>query len=282
MGDAHGGTPAAKDRLGPILERKRRENARRWRHLGIHDPRGARGPDRGDAAVAALRRPAGAPPRVIAEVKHRSPSAGVIRPWAAGQGTAIALDYQAAGAAAVSVLCDRVGFGGSVLELRRVAAAVRVPVLFKEFVLDPLQLDLARCAGASLVLLLVRALDDAALGALVRGCRDRGLEPVVEAADEGEVERALRTDARIVGVNARDLSSFRVDPAAAARAVEKIPASRVAVYMSGVSSPEQLVEVAATRADAVLVGSALMAAPDPGRRLSELLSGGDVEGRGDA
>src|SRR5690606_35398620 len=102
-------------------------------------------------------------------------------------------------------------FGGSVLGVRRVARAAGVPVLFKEFVLDPLQIDLARAAGASMVLVLVRALEPATLGALVDRCRARGLEPVVEAADEAEVERALETSARVIGVNARDLSTFEVD-----------------------------------------------------------------------
>ena len=172
----------------------------------------------------------------------------------------------------MSVLCDREGFGGSVLSLRRIAGEVDVPVLFKEFVLHPVQVDLARAVGASMVLLLVRALSPSELSALVNACLERGLEPVVEAADEAEVERALTTGTRVVGVNARDLSTFRVDPEAAARAIQKIPESRVAVYMSGVSSPEELSRVAASRADAVLIGSALMRAEDPGHRLAELLS----------
>lgn len=124
-----------------------------------------------------------------------------------------------------------------------------------------------------MVLLLVCALDDATLAALVSGSLVRGLEPVVEAKDEREVERALRTDAQVIGVNARDLTSFHVDPAGAARAIEEVPPSHVAVYMSGVSSRETLVRLGDTRADAVLVGTALMTAPDPGRRLAELLEG---------
>jgi indole-3-glycerol phosphate synthase len=195
----------------------------------------------------------------------------VIRAWTAGGGRAIARGYVEGGAAAISVLCDRAGFGGSPLELRRIAREVTVPVLFKEFVLDPLQLALARAVGASMVLLLVRALPQAELERLVDGCRALGLEAVVEAADEAEVDRALATNARIVGVNARDLSTFRIDPALAARAIQKIPESRVAVYMSGVSSPDDLARVAEGRADAVLVGTSLMRAPDPGARLAELL-----------
>ncbi|MCZ7684362.1 MAG: indole-3-glycerol phosphate synthase TrpC [Sandaracinaceae bacterium] len=260
------------DLLEPILARKRREIARRHGHRGLFDPARAR---RGHAplpALEALKR-TGPLPRIIAEVKLASPSEGRIRAWRPGEVLRVARSYEASGAAAVSVLCDRAGFGGSVLDLRRVAREVRLPALFKEFVLDPIQVDLARAAGASMVLLLVRALSDAALSELVRACLDRGLEPVVEAASADEVERALRTEARVVGVNARDLATFRVDPAVAAAAIQKIPENRVAVYMSGVSSPEELSRVAKGRADAVLIGTALVRASDPGARLRELVEG---------
>lgn len=251
------------DVLERIVARKALEVERRRRHPqppsdGRADPRG--GP-------AALRRGDG-PPRVIAEVKFRSPSAGAIRPRPAGEGARVARGYEAGGAAAVSVLADRPGFGGSPLEVRRVAGAVSLPVLFKEFVLDPLQLDLAVAVGASMALLLVRVLDQERLEALVAACHERALEPVVEAADEGELERALRTDATIVGVNARDLRTFAVDPARAARLIESIPSERVAVYMSGVRDVEDMKRVRDGRADAALVGEGLMRAEDPGARLA--------------
>lgn len=257
------------DLLAPILERKRREIARRIAHRALFDPASVER-DPPPPALDALRR-TGSLPRIIAEVKLASPSEGRIRAWSAGEVRRVARGYEDAGAAAISVLCDRAGFGGSVLDLRRVAHEVRVPVLFKEFVLDPIQIDLARAVGASMILLLVRALDGGLLSELVRASLERGLEPVVEAASEAEVDRALETGARIVGVNARDLSTFRVDPAAAAKAIQKIPENRVAVYMSGVSTPEELTRVATGRADAVLIGTALMRASDPGRRLTELL-----------
>lgn len=254
------------DHLAAILARKRREIERRRRHPPSRAPARREGP-RPD-----LRRPPGALPRVIAEVKFRSPSAGPIRSWAPGEGVAVAQGYAKAGAAAISVLCDGPGFGGSALELRRVARAVApTPVLFKEFVLDPLQLDLAVVCGAALVLLLVRAFDDATLARLVDESLARGLEPVVEAASAAELERALATRARVVGVNARDLGTFVVDPARAAGLVEKIPSERVAVYMSGVETAEDIRRAAAGRADALLVGSALMAVPDPGARLARWL-----------
>jgi len=253
------------DVLQRIVARKAREVERRKRHP---HPSGARADPRG--APEGLRRGDG-PPRVIAEVKFRSPSAGAIRSRPAGEGARVARGYEAGGAAAVSVLADGPAFGGSPLEVRRVAEAVRVPVLFKEFVLDPLQLDLAARVGASLALLLVRVLDQARLEDLVAACRERALVPVVEAADEDELERALRTDAAVVGVNARDLRTFAVDPARAARLIESIPSERVAVYMSGVRDVEDMKRVRDGRADAALVGEGLMRATDPGARLASWL-----------
>ncbi len=262
------------DYLAEIVARKRRELARRRRRAPLvaaalaavpHDP------DRGARAVRALRRPAGELPRVIAEVKLRSPSAGVIRPWAPGEVVSVARAYARGGAAAVSVLADGPGFGGSPLDVRRVSQAVDVPVLFKEFVLDPVQVEIARAVGASLVLLLVRALGDGELRALVAAVREAGMEPVVEAADAGELDRALDTGATVVGVNARDLRTFRVDVKAAGRALSRVPADRVAVFMSGVHDRAGFRRVAEGLADAVLVGEGLMRAPDPEEKLREML-----------
>jgi indole-3-glycerol phosphate synthase len=263
-----------RDFLGPIIARKRLEVARRLRHRAWLDRSIAGTPvdlGRGERACAALERPLGAAPRIIAEVKFKSPSAGTIRENSAGEAARVAEGYVAGGAAAVSVLADGPGFGGVPLTVRRVTSAVNAPVLFKEFVLDEVQLDLARAVGASMVLLLVRVLPKARLEALVRAVRERGMEPVVEAADAAELDIALATGARIVGVNARDLRSFRVDLEAAARALEVVPSERVAVFMSGVRSAEDLAVVARTRADAVLVGEGLMRAPSPGARLRALL-----------
>jgi indole-3-glycerol phosphate synthase len=211
-------------------------------------------------------------PRVIAEIKRRSPSAGEIRRRERGDVAQLATAYVAGGAAAISVLCDGPGFGGCALDLRRAAGAVSVPILFKEFVLDEVQLDLACAAGASMALLIVRALTNERLHGLVRGAYERGLAPVVEAANADEVRIALETSAEIVGVNARDLGTFRIDKAAPARALASIPADRIAIHMSGVHGAPDLREIAAGRADAVLVGESLMRAPDPTRKLRELLS----------
>jgi indole-3-glycerol phosphate synthase len=172
----------------------------------------------------------------------------------------------------VSVLCDGPGFGGSVLDLARVARRIALPVLFKEFVVHEVQLDVARAAGARLVLLLVRVLSDTELARLSAAARARGLEPVVEAADAEELERALALDATIVGVNARDLRSFGVDADAALALIERIPRDRVAVFMSGIRSAQDLQRVAATRADAVLIGEGLMRAAEPGAALRAFLA----------
>lgn len=262
------------DILGGILERKRSENARRRVHLAFEEDRHlwALEVPRAPAAEAALQRVPGAGPGVIAEIKMRSPSAGAIRQRTPGAVAQIAEGYGRAGAAAVSVLCDGPGFGGSVLDVRRASAVAGVPVLFKEFVLDPVQLAVARDVGASMVLLLVRAMPERALQQLVRLAEQVGLAPVVEAADATELDVALRTGARIVGVNARDLRTFRVDPEAARAALARIPADRIAVFMSGVRTRADLAAVAAGRADAVLVGEGLMRASSPAQQLRALLA----------
>ncbi|MET0283511.1 MAG: indole-3-glycerol-phosphate synthase [Polyangiales bacterium] len=259
------------DHLARIVERKRGEVVRRVRRAETFVRLASEAPLPRTGAIEALRRAAGAAPNVIAEIKLRSPSAGEIRPRQVGELPRIAAGYQSGGAAAVSVLADGPGFGGCPLDVRRAVKASSAPVLFKEFVIDPVQVDCARALGATYVLLLVRVLDDRELARLIREVRARGLEPVVEAADGEELTRALATEAAIIGVNARDLRSFDVDSGRAGELVDRIPASRVAVFMSGVRSAEDFQRVARTRADAVLIGEGLMRAPDPGARLAELL-----------
>jgi indole-3-glycerol phosphate synthase len=265
------------DYLAQILERKARENLRRARHggplarwCGAHVVE----PKRRMYALEALRRPPGANPRVIAEVKFASPSAGMIRAKGARAGIELARAYESGGASAVSVLADYPGFRGSPLEVRRVARSVHVPVLFKEFVLVEAQLELARAMGASMVLLLVRALTPQRLSAMVKAARLLGLEPVVEAADAHELKLALATDATIVGVNARDLRTFTLDIDSAARALESIPEERIAVFMSGIRSDDDFRVIARTRADAVLVGEGLARESDPAASLRRWLEAG--------
>lgn len=269
----------ARDYLAEIVARKQREIARRRRFAlkfagwadALDSAMGAQAlAARRTQVTSALRKAPGEMPRVIAEVKFQSPSAGVIRPWQQGAATEIARRYEAAGASAVSVLADGPGFGGSVLRVRRVSEVVSTPVLFKEFVLDPVQVDVARVSGAQLVLLLVRCLSAEALPHLVSAIQARGMVPVVEAADERELDLALSTQAEVVGVNARDLRTFKVDKVRAARALDVLPADRVGVLMSGISSAEDVRLARDSRADAVLVGEGLMRAEDPGERLRAL------------
>lgn len=259
------------DHLARIVERKRGEVARRVRRASLFARLAAAAPLPRTTAIEALRRPVGEPPRVIAEIKFRSPSAGEIRARSIGEVTRLAGGYQRGGAAAVSVLADGPGFGGCPLDVRRAVQASSAPVLFKEFVVDPVQVDCARALGATYVLLLARVLNDRELAGLIREVRARGMEPIVEAADGEELTRSLASEAAIVGVNARDLRSFDVDAGRAGELVDRIPPTRVAVFMSGVRSREDFQRVTRTRADAVLIGEGLMRAPDPGPRLADLL-----------
>jgi tryptophan synthase beta chain/phosphoribosylanthranilate isomerase len=198
---------------------------------------------------------------LIAEVKRSSPSAGSI--VAADDAVARARAYAAGGAAAISVLCEPHWFGGSVEDLRAVRAAVSVPVLAKEFVVDPRQLDLLRAAGADLVLLLAVLHPARRLARLVGAARDLGLEPLVEAHDARELERALATGARLIGINNRDLRTLDVDPERAVRLRDGIPGDRLAVAESGVRDAATIARWRATGFDAALVGEALMRAADP-------------------
>lgn len=226
-------------------------------------------------AVAALEAPG---TRIIAEVKRRSPSRGAIA--ADADPVAVARAYVGAGAAAISVLTEPEHFGGSLDDLRAVAAAVDAPCLRKDFVVDARQLDEARVAGASLVLLMASVLDDAELMALSAHARDLGLAALVEAHDERELDRALAAGARIVGVNNRDLKTLTVDLRTAERLRGRIPAGVVAVAESGIASRADVLRMRDAGYDCLLVGSSLMAAPDPARALVGLLGhggGGDAE-----
>ena len=207
---------------------------------------------------ATLRRPAVA---LIAEVKRRSPSAG---PLAGGlDAPARAATYAAAGAAAISVLTDEPFFGGSLDDLRAVTAVVVVPALRKDFILAEEQLLEARAAGASAALLIVRALGAARLAALARTARDLGLGTLVEVHTAAELDVAVEAGADVIGVNSRDLDTFRIDIDAAWRLVARVPAERIAVAESGMASVADAERAAAAGADAVLVGTALSSAADP-------------------
>jgi indole-3-glycerol phosphate synthase len=198
---------------------------------------------------------------LIAEVKRRSPSQGTIS--AALDPVAHAAAYAAAGASAISVLTDAPYFGGSVDDLYAVAARVRAPLLRKDFILDELQVAEARAAGASAVLLIVRALAPERLAELARAARDWGLATLVEVHDERELEIALESGAPIIGINSRNLDTFEIDVASAWALISRIPADRIAIAESGMATEADVRLAADAGADAVLIGTALSGAADP-------------------
>ncbi len=223
---------------------------------------------------ARLLRKQNAPLRLITEIKFKSPSAGPLsRALSAAER---ALVYANGGAAMISVLCDGSFFDGSYAHLAQARATLdahglAVPLLCKEFVLDPIQLDVARASGADAVLLIVRLLDEAALPALVDAAFARGLEPVVEITSEEEAKRTLASGARIVGVNARNLDTLKMDSARAAALVAALPSETIALHFSGVSSPGDVDSIARGRADGALIGEALMREDDPSALLADLV-----------
>jgi len=205
----------------------------------------------------------------VAEFKRRSPSAGDIRPGARVEDVVPA--YEAAGARAVSVLVDA-KFGGSLDDLRAARAATGLPLLAKGFFSTVEHLREVRDAGADAALLILRDLDDAAADRLIHVASELGLDALVEAHDEAELERATRLDARVIGVNARDLGTFRIDRHAQLELVAKAPRDRVVVAESAIHTRAQAAAAELAGADAVLVGTSLMRAGDPRAKLLELLS----------
>jgi indole-3-glycerol phosphate synthase len=210
----------------------------------------------------------GGPLRVIAEVKRASPSQGAIR--ASLDAVDQARAYAAAGAAAISVLTDGPGFGGSLADLAAVRAAVELPLLRKDFVLDRYQLLEARAHGADAALLIVAALEERALRGLLEACGELGLAALVEVHDEAEAAAALRAGARIVGVNNRNLSTFAVDLAVSERLLPSLPADVRGVAESGVRGADDALRLRRAGAANLLVGEALVRAADPGALLREL------------
>lgn len=205
---------------------------------------------------------------VIAEVKRRSPSKGDLAPIP--DPAALAARYAEGGAAAISVLTEGRRFGGSLADLEAVRAAVDVPVLRKDFIVSEYQLLEARAAGADLALLIVAALDEVTLRALHTEAEELGLTPLVEVHDEADLEQALALGARLVGVNARDLTTLRVDPDTFGRLVKRIPDGTVVVAESGITGPADAARYAEQGASVVLVGEALVTGGDPAAAVREL------------
>lgn len=239
--------------LDEILDSKREEARRLRRRRDRLERRAAEAPGPSGFRPALV---GGEAVAVIAEFKRRSPSAGDL---AAGADPAeVAAGYARGGAAALSILTDRRWFGGTLEDLDAARTASNLPVLRKDFLVDPVQLLETRAAGADAALLIVRALEGDRLAEMVVAAGELGLDALVEAHDEEELERAVDAGAGIIGVNARDLSSFAVDLELSERLVGLVPTDRVAVAESGIRGEADLRRMAAAGADAVLVGSWLM------------------------
>lgn len=210
------------------------------------------------------------PPAVIAEIKRQSPSKGLIREDF--EPVEIARAYAQGGAAAISVLTDEHFFGGQLEFLRRVRAAVDLPLLRKDFVIDAYQIDEARAAGADAVLLIVAALDPSALGALHGHAIGLGLDVLVEVHDEPELEAALAIGARLVGVNNRDLRTFEVDLGVTERLAARLPRDGqvLLVAESGIFGPQDVARLTRAGARAHLVGESLMREFDVAKALEQL------------
>jgi indole-3-glycerol phosphate synthase len=209
---------------------------------------------------------------VIAEVKRGSPSRGQMAPI--DDPAALAIDYAAGGARVISVLTEQRRFGGSLADLAAVRSAVTVPVLRKDFIIGSYQLWEARAYGADVALLIVAALEQNALVSLIERAVSIGLLPLVEVHTEDELLRALDAGARVIGVNARDLTTLEVDRGVFARLVPLMPEGVIRIAESGVRGPHDLLAYAAAGADAVLVGESLVTDKDPRAAVADLVTAG--------
>jgi indole-3-glycerol phosphate synthase len=207
---------------------------------------------------------------VIAEVKKASPSQGVIRPDFDPE--AIARSYEAAGAACLSVLTDEQYFQGADRYLQQARQACSLPVLRKDFVVDPWQVYESRLLGADCILLIAAALDDAQLRDLLALAESLGLDALIEVHDEAELERALATTGPLIGINNRDLRSFTVSIDTTLRLRELVPEGRLLVTESGIRTPDDVARLRAAGVHAFLVGESFMRAPDPGAELARLFA----------
>ncbi|MHB1234345.1 MAG: indole-3-glycerol phosphate synthase TrpC [Microbacteriaceae bacterium] len=207
--------------------------------------------------------------KIIAEVKRSSPSRGPLADIP--DPASLAVRYETGGASAISVLTEGRRFGGSLADLDAVRGAVSVPVLRKDFIVEPYQVFEARAAGADLVLLIVAALDQRKLGALFGLVGELGMTALVETHDAGEVDRALELGAALIGINARDLTTFELDRDLFGRLAGRLPDSVIRIAESAVHTPADVAHYRSNGADAVLVGEALVTG-DPVRTLRELLA----------
>lgn len=209
---------------------------------------------------------------VIAEVKRRSPSKGALAEIP--EPAKLAAAYEAGGAAAISVLTEQRRFGGSLADFDAVRAAVDVPLLRKDFTVDPYQILEARAHGADLVLLIVAALDDAQLTDFLQLTHELGMAALVETHTEAEIERAAASGARLVGVNVRNLKTLDVDNQRFANLASLLPSHAVAIAESGVAGVNDVTDYARQGADAILVGEALVKGSDPRAAVAEFTAAG--------
>lgn len=212
---------------------------------------------------------------MIGEIKLKSPSAGVLRK--SFKLEQLAKIYQKNGVSAISVLTDKKFFNGSISNLSRVKRAVSIPVLAKDFFIDPYQIYEARAAGADAVLLIVRILSDKKLSELFALGKKLGMDSLVEVHSRGELERALNLGADIVGVNNRDLDTFHVDIGVSLALVRFIPEKVCAVAESGISTKKDALMLKKAGYDGILAGEALMRSKNPGRSIKQLLPQKDVK-----
>lgn len=219
--------------------------------------------------LAALRRSAPVP-AVIAEVKKASPSKGVIREDF--DPVAIALDYEQAGASAISVLTDEEFFQGSLDYLTSVRRSVSIPVLRKDFIVDGYQVYETRAAGADALLLIAAVLSERELKLLLDLSHKLGMQCLVETHSQQEIQTAVKVGAKLIGINNRDLQTFKVDISTTLRLLPFVPIDATVVSESGIMSREDVRYLRERNVDAVLIGETLMRAPDPGAALKEFLT----------
>lgn len=258
------------DILKKIIQRKQEEVAERQRitSLAEQEQRAARTePARGFAA-AIENRLAESKPAVIAEIKKASPSKGVMRdPFVPAE---IARSYEQGGATCLSVLTDKDFFQGSDEYLQQARGACSLPVLRKDFMIDPYQVYEARAIGADCILLIVAALDDDVMHELSNVAQQIGMDVLVEVHDGDELERALRLDTRLIGINNRDLRTFETRLETTLELLESVPGDRIVVTESGIHTPDDVKRMRDSGVHTFLVGEAFMVADEPGDKLRDL------------
>ena len=259
--------------LDRILAAKRREVEQRRDAVPLAEIQrlAAKAPPARGFESALRAKVAAGKPAVIAEIKRASPSRGTIR--ADFDPARIAKSYEAHGAACLSVLTDREFFGGSREDLVAARDACGLPVLRKDFMIDPYQVYEARSWGADCILLIIDAAPDAELRALERLARSLGMDVLVESHDGAQLDRALAFDSALIGINNRDLRTFETRLETTLGLLDRVPAGRLVITESGIGTPDDVARMKASKVSAYLVGSAFMAAEDPGRELQKVFSG---------